>query len=247
MFNKIFSLNLKRQEYRRFVQLGNLETLDYPVETQLEFIPGIDYHTYNDDTWMEAAADDGFPQFRALAAIGPPRSEYEGCITWGQMRIMRRIVEEQVTALVLEDDMLLQLRYPYLCEKLTRLYENAPVAPEIIMLHYAHWEAPTRREVVPGTDGFWVQGSRNSGNHANIYTPVGAQRVLDHCESHPDETLEWVLKSAFGDAEWLYSTRVSYAKESSCRGTPVGALVNRGDEPVRDIIARGEAEVDKWR
>ena len=226
--DKIFILTLKRQWWRRAFQVGALDVMGYPLSDLLEFVEGTDYDLYGNESWIQDAVNDGFSFF----------SEYEhhhyidymGCMIWGQMRILRNILENNLTALVIEDDVLITLPYKELRFKLDMLHKNASPLPQCIMLSYRSGDGVRNRPFVPNTNGLWVQGSRNSGHLINVYTPAFAKRIFDYYNNVlAQNTIENLLASEYEDEPWLYSSYEDYGLSMQCGGAGVTAYWHQKD------------------
>lgn len=221
-FEQIFMLTLKRQMYRRCELIGSLSALDYQVE-KLSIFNGNDLDSYGPSGFIEDAVRDGFEIFRKIHP-DTGMAMYHGIILWNHLTMLRRIANGDAVVLVLEDDMFPRLRYRTLLQKLAELSGLVSTPPEVVMLGYGPpVGGKIEATLVEGTDGFWARGALGPCQSANLYTPLGAKRVLDYYADLTNEivSVEHLLVSTFRDAEFLYSSVGQLRKQTVLQGDSV--------------------------
>ena len=215
MFKKIFSTSLERQPYRRAAQIGAFDVMGYDVDKLLEFVPGYDFHDYANEEFIDIALDKGYLIYEKVKDF-PEDSDfrrYDGCILLSQLVALEKIVELNKVSILVEDDAVFKISYEELKGKLQLLYRLLHEPPEIVMLRYYGESADCRkRPVVPGTDGFFVKGAIANNALANVFSPVGAARILDYHRQPENQiySLECCLQIPFGDVEGMYSVSAPY-------------------------------------
>ena len=231
MFQKIFSTSLERQPYRRAAQIGAFDVMGYDIERLLEFVQGYDFNTFANEEFIDIAIGKGYLIYEQVKTF-PEDSDfrrYDGCILLSQLVALEKIVEFGKVAMLVEDDAVLKIPYEELQGKLELLTRLLHEPPEIVMLRY-YGESPdcVARSVVPGTDGFFVQGAVANNAVANVFSPLGAARILDYHRQPGNQiySLECCLQIPFGDADGMYSVSKPYdvVSTSSLQGGSVHAM-----------------------
>lgn len=117
---------------------------------------------------------------------------------WGMLNIMRKIVETNTFTMVMENDAYFRNvpvqdpidSFPFFVEKFYDLrdavgYKNINVAMFTVIrpdLDYRLSQMTNYEDI----DGFWVKGARGPGQTCNIYTPHGAEYILNQKSPYPN-------------------------------------------------------------
>ena len=194
--------------------MGHLHSIGVPPD-QIHFFPG-HYHGDFDstDAIIEAAVDDGFPEFdcdfyRSAAKI--KHWKFEIIVHWNRARLYRQIIEEDMIVMVMIDDHILNIDFQFLNWIVKSL--DTEYAPFYLLQlgwyiqpnHDEAWmmERGLRGQQYPEEDivnGLVARGIRGPGNWVTVMSPRGAEILLNHIKnpvasieayfgvlSHPDQ------------------------------------------------------------
>jgi len=177
----------------------------------------------------------GIPSNDERLHVTRTRSEFSPSslvILWGTLNMIRTVVESNAPTLVMQNDMMLVgYSYENLCSDWENLvdiegYENI----NAVVLTHRHPEKSIENELalrplsISVINDIWLKGSVFRGDMGVIYTPHGAQMVLD--------------KKPFPQLEhWLYGvgyTLQGGEKTKLSRGEPPGIYSSRQGIMTRD-------------
>lgn len=206
MFEKIISLNLKRQTFRKLAQIGALEVMGYPIEN-LDYEPAIDCRMDFEKFVKHAARV--FDFFKKLSGIDAP--DTASIIAYGYLKMIRKVIEKNKPMLLMEDDTFLTIKYDTLLEKLDDLNRVVDDAEIILLSGYYDFEGDTQVSEPEAIDDFWGRGGHGTrmwnSSAAVIYTPTGAQRLMDYyrtCEPEGFCGPDTAIESAGFDPKGVY-------------------------------------------
>ena len=204
MIDKVYVLNLPHRVDRRYYMMGHLHTIGVPPR-RLHFVKAKYHADFNSAAEIrEAAIADGFSFFKR------PRWQafnykYPLVFTWGYAGILRQIIEDDANALVLLDDRFLEIELRFLAEIVEYLEDNYPPFYMLqlqwwIPAHGPEWQMSLAIKGERYKDDDLVsdliaKGVGGCGDFANVYSPAGAQFLLDYLDNLRFNTagLEWNL------------------------------------------------------
>ena len=202
-------LTIPAQEHRVWALLGHLHALGFPVrnpEGKIEIYNGFDYRDYpTRGDAVDAMVADGHEKYEPLQNDNlrdHTDSHYYIC-DWGQLNIMRKIVESNEPTLVLENDAWFRHLpvtnpfdfYPFLKEKwrsLLRKVGGRNINMAMLSVDYSGRSDKTKELIEKGVDklekvdDFWARGARGMNQTAMIWTPLGAKYMLEEKPAHPN-------------------------------------------------------------
>ena len=108
--------------------------------------------------------------------------------TWSACRVLRHIVETETTSIVLEDDWIFHIDYRKLLKKLDNLHPETEIA--VLMCKRFGGEEYD----LDCYNADWIKGVPASAGAVNVYTPKGANFVLNLFSEHKAQTVEKVVQ-----------------------------------------------------
>jgi len=216
-------LTIPSQSHRLWGLFSHLQTIGFPVldvphSGRWSIYQGYDYRDYLRDYVPESDIDQGKRGHDVVAnailseMVKDGHMQYEPylgkayrfnnsvfyvLILWGYQNIMRKVAKSDVPVLVMENDaFFIDYSYDALCSDWADLvdtvgYENINVA--MFLPDYDLEKYMSKKQDLSVVNDFWMKGACCHGQIANIYTPHGAQMVLE--------------KPAFPIVEtWLYAS-----------------------------------------
>ena len=211
MINKVYIINLDCRKDKWLAQRCAFLLMEVPPD-RVERFPAIDGGKYSDlKAISEAMQADGFSCY----TYPPPRSWDWGkpprlACHWSHLKVLRKVVENDETALILEDDVLLSVNFRELESKLRQLQDFIKIPLDILFLEW--WfpspaSYPGHREIScheysehqeskmcrTNVDGIY-EGFLGAGDRARIITARGAERLLKLHAAYPwgiGEMLPW--------------------------------------------------------
>lgn len=209
MIDQILYVNLDRRSDRNEWFLNEIKKTKVPMDI-VERVPAKDWQDYPDNvSLLKAMQADGYAlNIPDEAATMGRRGFYAW--QWTQCACLRRVVRENRTTLLMQDDAVLNMEWSELQAHLAVLPENNNFL-KIWAIQLYWYEPPYHRPNVniPYEGGdrngwLWNYGIRGVGNKAIIWTPPGANRILAMMQ---------------GGFEQLYETEGSIYENLNCYKT----------------------------
>ncbi len=209
MIDKVYVINLKHRTDKWLAQQCAFRLMEVP-SNRVERFPAADGRSCDLKSISEAMQSDGFSCYTF-----PPLWKNWGEPTqlachWSHLRVLRKVVENGETALILEDDVLLSVNFRELENKLRQLQDFIEIPLDLLFLDW--WfpcptKFPEHREI-PCHEYSERQKSKmcqtsvdriyadflGAGDRARIITPRGAARLLKLHNAYPwgfGEMLPW--------------------------------------------------------
>ena len=186
----VYAMNLKRRTDRREAFLKYVAEGGVPEVQILEAIDRADYDSA-DDLRRHAMCE--FPGFQK--AIGATDWAYDAWM-WSYLRALRTVIESGRHGMIFEDDHMLYDPWEEILGKLSTLPDDFTIA----LLIHRRDHSKTRGIVtwMPTTpyNEFWVRGTRAQGSGCNVFSPEGAQLLLDRIKYDLQMSIEIHLKEA---------------------------------------------------
>ena len=196
-------LTIPDQQHRIWALMGHLYTLGFPVrhpENHIGIYNGFNYRDYKTGrSVVEAMIEDGHVKYKEAINfnhLDGDDSHYEVC-EWGLLNIMREIIKMREPVLVLENDAFfrnlpvsdIEDAYDFINQLWKNLvdkvgYEHINVAMFTVIRPDLD-ELKSNKALEP-IDDFWVKGACGPGQTANIYTPHGAEYILNKKPPYPN-------------------------------------------------------------
>ena len=206
-------------EHRRWCQLGHLQTMGWPVtdERLLKICNGKFAGDYpNGDAVVSAIAKE-FPRWRNVDGSKWDAIKIgDQVVHWNFLKILQGVVDDNETCLIIEDDAYFNISYDDLCNRWEDL--KGVVGEGIIkvaMLYYANVERS--RKLNPDgefIDDFWMKGTKEGGQVANIYTPEGARHLIEE-KNNPERYIESHLRAEGPYIDGFYTAIKPAAKHDA--------------------------------
>ncbi len=209
MIDKVYVINLDRRKDKWLAQRCAFLLMEVPLNRVRRFsaIDGSDYS--NLEAISEAMQADGFYCYTYPPPWDwgkPPRLACH----WSHLKILRKIVENDETALILEDDVLLSINFGELEDKLQQLQDFVQTPLDILFLEWwfpspadypGHRETPCHeyselqesKMCRTNVDGIY-KDFLGAGDRARVITARGAKRLLELHNAYPwgiGEMLPW--------------------------------------------------------
>ena len=207
MIDKVYVINLDCRKDKWLAQRCAFLVMEVPPN-RVERFPAINGSKYSDLKEISKAmqADDF-----SCYTYPPPRSWNWGkpsrlACHWSHLKVLRKIVENDETALILEDDVLLSTNFGELEEKLQQLQDFVQFPLGILFLEW--WFPNPDDRNIPCHEYSELQESKmcqtnvegifkdflGAGDRARIVTARGAKRLLELHNAFPwgvGEMLPW--------------------------------------------------------
>lgn len=179
----VLILNLEKRVDRLYSVFGALWAADVP-KGKVKRWPAISGDNFQDrDALIQAATDDGFPEFSYLVVNRPDDELYfELNIksqAWNYCQMLRYLVETQQTGVILYDDRFIKDWINLQCTYDVLRGDEAP-NPVILQLDYyfsGHFNQGIRRRR-HGHVPYIQQGPTTASENAMVYSPDGAEWFL---------------------------------------------------------------------
>ena len=229
-------------EHRRWCQLGHLQTMGWPVgsASRLKICSGKFAGDYSDGGVLASAIAKEFPRWKGVDGGWWERLKIcEQVVHWNHLKILQGIIDDNETCLVIEDDAFFEINYDDLCgrwEDLKRAVgeENINVA----MLYYSiareGFDLNPDGEFI---DDFWMKGTKEGGQVANIYTPCGAKHLIEEKEK-PNKYIESYLRDEGQYMDGFYTAIKSVIRHDAFWGFDSYSGPFRGDT--------SKESIEKW-
>ena len=206
MIDRVYVINLDRRRDKWLAQQCAFLLMEVPLN-RVERFPAIDGVHYSDlKAISEAMQADGFFCYKhppCWNPWGPPRRL---ACHWSHLKVLRKIVENDETALILEDDVLLSTNFGELEGKLQQLQNFVQFPLDILFLEW--WFPNPDDRNIPCHEYSELQKSKmcqtnvegifkdflGAGDRARIVTARGAKRLLELHNAFPwgvGEMLPW--------------------------------------------------------
>ena len=181
MIDKILCISCEHQHYRRAAQITALQLGGYPL-SQFEIVWGCHRHDYTDAELVDMFVAHGLGNYREVLTY--PREHmmrtYSLSILESDVRALRQVVDEDLNAVVLHDDILLTLPYSEFVGEVSLLRQCVSDTPIFAQLLYNIDSLKPKRftRFVKGHDKF-VHGSIGNSTSAYFVNPAGAAKLLE--------------------------------------------------------------------
>ena len=189
-------LNLKNRLDRRLISVMQARMLQVPIE-DIEIWEAKDAKALgitNRDELVDAIADDGFPEFREHKHLFGNKHLGQTCHLWNVCRYLRRTIETGETRMFIHDGVCLNNSvrnfmpiYSWMNEVVRILKEVSKNEGTPFRVFLSGHRQPRYVQpydpISPGS--FIMKGILSSDNFARIYSPEGAEFVLERFLSHP--------------------------------------------------------------
>lgn len=177
---KTLIMTLEKTPDRLTSCLGALSTVHIPNDTLTPVYGNDDFDYEKSRHVCEAAAADGFDVFGKVIDTGEHNRKPISDITqaWNFCRLWRKVIELDVTCLIIQDDY--TLAYPIVFLDIAHIVRD--LSPDILILAGSPDYAAFRRETVMCTDGYGtrcVRGIINNQDMGMIVSPIGAQYLIE--------------------------------------------------------------------
>lgn len=212
MIDKVYAINLKRRTDKWLAQQCAFLLMQVPSD-RVKHLLAIDGRCYSNlESISTAMQHDGFSCY---AYPPPPFWQDWGepprlACHWSHLKVLRKVVENDETALILEDDVLLSVNFRELENKLRKLKNLVENPLDILFLEW-WFPSPTTNPDFYDTPGYEFSERQESrmrqtsvegiyadffgaGDRARIITPRGAERLLELHNAYPwgiGEMLPW--------------------------------------------------------
>ena len=188
--DKIACINLKRRPLRLAAWIGAFDSQQVTLAEMFRF-EGKDSKDYEYKDLIKDVIKDGFPIFEIYLTEAKNDKEWLYLAAhWSYLRALRWIAKQKETVLLMEDDWILIKNF----YSLLKIYQEIPSA-DIVQLTWNTDE--TLANPVKQVSPHWCQGSKSKGTSANIYTPKGAQMLLNDCSDDYESTIEDFIKKQY--------------------------------------------------
>ncbi len=201
---KIAVLTIPSQRHRVWALMGHLSTLGFPVRSdRFTIYNGFSYEGYptRESALIDMIADGHTKYAKYLESADDTLRNLDSHLDmceWGMLNIMRKVIETNSFTMVMENDAYFRNvpvtdpidSFPFFVQKFYDLrdavgYENINVAMFTVIrpnLDYRQSQMTNYEEI----DEFWVKGARGPGQTCNIYTPHGAEYILNEKSPYPN-------------------------------------------------------------
>ena len=211
---------------------------DLPILKRFRAYDGRDYESRQ--ALIEAAIKDGFTSFKQL--LYPTQSwNHRGtyAYTWSYMSCLRLCIESQKTTLILEDDRPLGKPVSEANEVLQQITQIFSEPFRLLQLNWWNAENPTQIEStrlpIAGIKDYCM-GLSGFGSQRNIYSPEGAQWLLDAFAVTP----VWIEPLTGFYSKFPQKSYGIYSYRYSDKNNPWVTYI-----PIKNDI-QDRAEIDKW-
>lgn len=196
----IWYINLTRRQDRHRSLQKNLRQQGVPQFAIRRFF-ATDRDAYDTpDALIDHAVEIGYPEFEKCRHHTGIHQFLGYMISY--FRALREIAEQSDTVLLMEDDYHLAETYSEIIEAFEELLPPVRIA----MLGY-NAGSEDYKENLPIFNQTWQHGAPANGNSANIYTPEGADFLLQLCRSKMDTTPECVIQQIPTEIPGVYARR----------------------------------------
>ena len=207
MIDRVYVINLDHRTDKWLAQRCAFLLMRVPM-SRVERFSAIDGSNYPN---LEAISDDMQADGFSCYTYPPPRSWDWGkpprlACHWSHLKVLRKVVQNDETALVLEDDVLLSTNFGELEAKLQQLQDSVQTPLDILFLEW--WFPNPDDHKIPCHEHSKLQESKMSqtnvegifkdflgaGDRARIVTARGAKRLLELHDVFPwgvGEMLPW--------------------------------------------------------
>lgn len=210
-------LTIPKHLHRNYMLIGHLETMEFPVtdliaNDHMKFYNGFDWNDYKTNAEITTCiVNDGWSQWKEKAAyynrpeFADEKPLHSFAVEWGFLNIMKKIVEDDKPALVLESDVKFEtLTYDKLREEWKMLIDIE--SEQNILVAQLCFEVKEGLPPVTPLTQFWARGSKGRGQYANIVTPAGAEFLMNRKDATP--TIENYLPR-YPETPGFYTTHES--------------------------------------
>ena len=226
---KVAVLTIPAQQHRIWALMGHLDTLGFPVRMspRISIYNGFDFKDYETRyIALQAMVKDGHIKYQSYLQganeILLNLDSHGDMCEWGLLNILRKLVENNESALVIENDAFfrnlpvskIEDSFEFLASQWRGLidnvgYENINVAMFTVVR--PDLDELKEKANLEDIDDFWVKGACGAGQTANIYTPHGAKMILEDKPCYPNIEA-WLYygdtqESDYGNIEGVYSSR----------------------------------------
>ena len=210
-------LNVKSRLDRRILAVGLAEAVQVPPQhiDIWEAKDAAEMEITERDDLLEAIAADGFPEFIANRTIFPKQHLGTICHLWNVCRYLRHIIECRQTRMFIHDGVQLNNSvrnflptYGWMNEIIRTLKEICvrKKTPFRVFLS-GHRQPRYIQEYAPICPGsFIMHGILSSDNFSRVYSPEGAEFVLERFLANPMHHTNSVLAPHDGEGDAFFMT-----------------------------------------
>lgn len=208
----IYILNLEVETKRRYLCEGALLAMDTHFKRIKRWVANDDFEYERSSEVIRAAIEDGFPTFQSYLAKGQQNEGNIACYAqiWNYCRFWRHLVENNETALLIQDDR--RFRRPYL--RMIEIYkEVSKFDPDFEFLGLWCKEEVVRRSFPDRLPfRFIFQGSpiahgiyENGACAGHVVTPKGAKTLLEIVPGFFPPRVEYAVAKQCKKREHFYT------------------------------------------
>ena len=191
MIDKVYVINLDHRTDKWLAQRCAFLLMEVPLN-RVERFPAIDGRKYSDLKEISKAMQaDGFSCYTYPPLWDPWGDPPRLACHWSHLKVLRKVVENNETALILEDDVLLSVNFRELEDKLKQLQDFVQTPLDILFLEW--WFPNPDDRNIPCHEYSELQESKmcqtnaegifkdflGAGDRARIMTARGAERLLE--------------------------------------------------------------------
>ena len=221
---KVYVLTMRTHEHRMWAWLGHFQTIGFPLIKKrrlLKVFRGYDHHDYaNRYEAVKAMAADGHQKYQDWLDRSDPEMmkqvrSFSDCCQWGMLNILRKVASSDEPILVCENDAFFRgVTYDGIVQNWGSLVNQVGIENINVAMFTMMYKTKSYRKDMANleiVDDFWYKGTPQTGQTANIYTPHGAQFILDNKPCYPN--IERYLyygdekDEQYGNVSGVYSTR----------------------------------------
>lgn len=227
---KVCYINLDRRPDRRKALVQNLYEMDVPPH-KIFRCTATDRDMYETPAQMvQAAAAMGYPEFQ-INLYEKTHLKYLGYMI-SLFRALDWAADQKENVLIMEDDYRLIEPYHTICHSLGELINPINVA----MLGWNKNAKDVRECLGLSQQSIWQYGTPSNGNQGNVYSPEGAQFILDTCKAGLPTTPEVVIKELDISTPRCYSRKLEHICIKSTPFTKTSDVMNEEGADFEKLI-----------
>ena len=255
MIDKILCISSDHQPYRRAAQITALQLAGYPIDI-FEIVWANHRSDWTDVELIEMMASHGLKNYRYALdePIDHAMRNYTISCMEGHVRALLEVVERDINAIILEDDILLVMDYRTLTSKFRNLLNVAPDAGVVLMTYDCNNVEERPFNIVKGAPDF-VRGSLGLTQSAMFVTPFGASSLLESVSKlERPSNIEARIICEFSKYSWFYCVvhPNQMVTQSTLQGDSIAVLYTEQEQLMdrmkdRDGINRQRDLIDRYK